>query len=1511
MLHSFSKYISALFLLLIGFHLVVTGQPKSNKPNSQTQVSAVDSGNIHPAPPAYPSGIKLNYVRTREAKGPISDTATFNSSGYEDVKEMTAYFDGLGRDLQRVERQASPGLKDVVSPHVYDEFGREVYKYLPYVATTGSSTADGNLKMNPFVDQAAFYSNTTLNPSYAGEQAYYTQTNFEASPLSRTLKTMAPGNSWAGANNGGRGIEHIYMVNTTFDSVRIWTISNDTLTYVNNDSITNIPTSNAFYNAGQLYKNVLKDERGNINVEYKDKEGLIILKKVQIGNIAADYSGYNGFLCTYYIYDDFNRLRFVIQPKGTVLIAAANWLLSDEIIKELCFRYEFDKRGRMKGKKVPGAGWVYMVYDSRDRLVFAQDGNMRIIHPTYNSKMWMTTLYEPLNRPVVTGMMFSNASPGDLQRYVDGLSDSNSNSSFILDSTGSITADLSVPLREAGKTSYQATSSITFEDEFESESIADFTAEIISGSGGQASNLQYLVSNNPIPNSNDLNFIPLTITYYDSYDSVQAAFTSSHNSKLVAGNNLHLESAATQSSRQMTGLVTKTLVRILKDPNDFLSGGMLSSTMFYDDKGRTIQIQADNYKGGKDTTTIRYNYTGLPVCKYDVINNPSSGAPRLTIMTLNEYDHVGRLLEIKKQINDDASNSRTIVKHEYNELGQLKEKKLGQEKNAQGTWTTTPIESLEYLYNIRGWIKAINKDYANNSGSNNSNRWFGMEMGYDWGFDSLQFSGNISGIKWRTRGDEKKRAFGFTYDKANRIMGADFSGGNSSYHDFTAEKFDMQMGDGQTPSTAYDENGNIKKMKQWGYQLTTSSVIDDLTYNYISNSNKLLNVIDGANNPQTKLGDFRTSNLHPASGNKSNTTADYAYDVNGNMVKDLNKDIGSSTASGIQYNHLNLPYKITVNDSAGIKGTITYIYDAIGNKLDKKVTEHNLAEKRTTYLNGAVFENDSLQFISHDEGRIRYAKKYFVSGDSAYQFIYDYFVKDHLGNVRMVLTEQSDTAKYFATMEAAYRQKENLLFYNIPQTSYPVSLVPGGYPSDGTTSPNDSLIKLNGSSNTIGPGLMLKITGGDKVDIASKYFFRPNSNPGSNTNPLVDILSSLATGIISFAGETKGTFSALTNTSTSPLLAGANFIVNAGGSSGSTVPKAGLCWISFDEDFLQIGAGFVTSHIDEVLNTLAYNDIPNLTKGYLYIFVMNETQNWDVFFDNLSVTHRTGALIEETHYYPFGLAMTGISSKALKPNYVENKYKFNDGTELNTSLDIGLYETDHRLYDPQIGKFVQIDGIAEAFEEWSPYTFSFNNPILFNDPSGLAADTGTNKVNLDPVYVVAKVPKKLDTENGQVYPPLGLWSYIFGSNREWNGYTVNNAGYVQSYHLVTCEVHDFGSKGLAKKGANVVNKWMVYKSMKRVNGQLKLYIGKAKNSISKRYTKKEIEAMTVEVLDKLEALPDNATALGVEQAVLMLNGGVGATANIKNAAVKKIYIEAGTTWLNANIPNWKEVFKYQ
>jgi RHS repeat-associated protein len=102
-------------------------------------------------------------------------------------------------------------------------------------------------------------------------------------------------------------------------------------------------------------------------------------------------------------------------------------------------------------------------------------------------------------------------------------------------------------------------------------------------------------------------------------------------------------------------------------------------------------------------------------------------------------------------------------------------------------------------------------------------------------------------------------------------------------------------------------------------------------------------------------------------------------------------------------------------------------------------------------------------------------------------------------------------------------------------------------------------------------------------------------------------------------------------------------------------------------------------------------------------------------------------MLEENHYYAFGLSMAGISSKALKTNYAENKLRYNEGTELqNKEFSDGsgleMYETYFRQLDPQIGRFNQIDPLGEKYFSISSYAYANNNPANFNDPLGLLSE---------------------------------------------------------------------------------------------------------------------------------------------------------------------------------------------
>ncbi len=96
-------------------------------------------------------------------------------------------------------------------------------------------------------------------------------------------------------------------------------------------------------------------------------------------------------------------------------------------------------------------------------------------------------------------------------------------------------------------------------------------------------------------------------------------------------------------------------------------------------------------------------------------------------------------------------------------------------------------------------------------------------------------------------------------------------------------------------------------------------------------------------------------------------------------------------------------------------------------------------------------------------------------------------------------------------------------------------------------------------------------------------------------------------------------------------------------------------------------------------------------------------------------------VVQTTSYYPFGLVMSQTNDTTSSA-YRKNKYLYN-GKELQDDVFAGSslnwFDYGARFYDPQIGKFTSIDPAAELGRRWSPYTYTFNNPLRFIDPDGM------------------------------------------------------------------------------------------------------------------------------------------------------------------------------------------------
>ncbi|MFY0255832.1 DUF6443 domain-containing protein [Chitinophaga sp. 30R24] len=1248
--------------IMLGALLWLTGTALHAQ-NIPSSVNIVPPATAVPIPAAY-TNTKINYVRMWEPVLKSTDTGIIKSTGrtVAEVKQSSRYFDGLGRLIQTVVKGNSATQKDVVHPVIYDAFGREQYKYLPYIPQAGN-TSDGKFKVDPFNAQRAYYQNSNLNPGVSEETIYYQQTEFETSPLDRVLNTFAPGNSWA-KEGGAHPIKAQYQVNTIADSVRLWSIN----------AIIPVNTNNGVYSPGTLYKNVIINEAGNQVIEYKDMDGRVVLKKQQA---VEDYgTAHMGWLCTYYVYDDLGNLRFVLPPKAVEAIVG-DWNIPTNIASELCFIYRYDDRNRMIVKKIPGADSTEMVYDIRDRLVFTRDGNLKEQH------QWKVTFYDGLDRPTMAALYNAATSRTDLQNVMNTAVDTRSISYTFPGPADLVLSDYDY------LSLYQASNSIIFQNGFDTGEGAELVAEI---DPAVNRGTDIIVAVNPLPGIPESALVPLVYTFYDDYNYAgKLPYETGDIKEPKAGNNQYAEELPVVPSNQTKGLVTGSKVRILE------TGQWLTTSTYYDERGRTIQQVADNHKNGKETITTLYDFNGKILSTFLRHKNPASSTTLVTtILTMLQYDPAGRLVSIKKRVNDKPDWERVISENNYDELGQLVQKRLGVTGNG------AQLDAISYEYNIHGWLKGINKAFVNDAAAAN---WFGQELNYDNGFTNVQFNGNIAGIKWKSKSDGIARAYGYGYDKVNRLNSADFTQQNTIAAAWTRDQKDFSVS-----NLTYDANGNIGSMTQEGILNNTPATIDRLTYNYAKNSNKLIAVTDPVNTVGAQLGDFT---------NGTNTGNDYSYDSNGNLKEDLNKGITS-----INYNYLNLPENIVVNG----KGTITYQYDATGAKLKKTVTDNTGTQPRITvtdYIGGFVYQQDSLQFLAHEEGRIR---PLFKEGHPV-SFVYDYFEKDHLGNVRIVLTEQTDFSMYAATMEKEAAAKETTLFSNITETRTPK---PVGYPEDNTTVQNAFVAKLNAKAgeNKIGPSLVLRVMAGDTVQIGAKAFYKSQGPKESKQSaPVSEMVAELAQAFNMSQGQ-GGVHGDVSQNSRSP------FTVDFYNNNYQRLkqkdpdqhrpdkPKAYLNFVLFDDQFNLVDANSGVKQVQgqpDELQLLAVDKMPIAKSGFLYVYTSNETEQ-DVYFDDIVLGLSNGPMLEETHYYPFGLTMAGISSNALKgSNYAENRKKYN-GIEYTNELDLDIYDAQLRNLDPQIGRWNQIDPKIENMEMWSPYASNYNNPIRYNDFLG---DSGT------------------------------------------------------------------------------------------------------------------------------------------------------------------------------------------
>jgi Domain of unknown function (DUF6443) len=281
-----------------------------------------------------------------------------------------AYMDGLGKSTQQILFKGSPDKsKDILlGTTVYDNQSRPKLSYLPTPSNVNTGVPNTSFQSLA----KSFYDNDN-NP--------YSETIYEESPLNRPLQTFGAGQAWRTANKfvaydyltaGGGFLDFKLTANGASGTIN--GLSGNTLV---NSQITS--------------------ERGAKTIELKDRLGRVLYKLQQL-----DIGTFN-FAITSYIYDDLNRLTYVLPPEinkqfGTNTELLQSFTENDVIYKEGMYGYKYDSRSRISEKHIPGGGTVRYVYDKNDRIVLENDDQD-------GTNYWKMTRYDALSRPIMTGLL--------------------------------------------------------------------------------------------------------------------------------------------------------------------------------------------------------------------------------------------------------------------------------------------------------------------------------------------------------------------------------------------------------------------------------------------------------------------------------------------------------------------------------------------------------------------------------------------------------------------------------------------------------------------------------------------------------------------------------------------------------------------------------------------------------------------------------------------------------------------------------------------------------------------------------------------------------------------------------------------------------------------------------------------------------------------------------------------------------------------------------------------------
>jgi hypothetical protein len=282
------------------------------------------------------------------------------------------------------------------------------------------------------------------------------------------------------------------------------------------------------------------------------------------------------------------------------------------------------------------------------------------------------------------------------------------------------------------------------------------------------------------------------VNYYDSYPG---------GSPLLPGqiqnqNTLPSEPTAFTSNGISSIRSTKTLPTAGYTKN-IENDNWSASFIWYDRQGRVIGAYAKNHLGGFTKAESVLDFSGKTLETY-TYHSKSTPNTEITVKDRFVYTPQNYLSKHYQQIN--SNPEELLTEYTYNDLGQVINKKTGNN-----------LQSIDFTYNIKGWLTGINPGDIGNLGSKlfaykiKYNQREGAETPNNEYTDlkvTPRYDGSIAEVDWKTASDNILRRYGYVYDGASRLKAGFYQNDTNPYLKEYNEIVD------------YDSNGNITNLKR-------------------------------------------------------------------------------------------------------------------------------------------------------------------------------------------------------------------------------------------------------------------------------------------------------------------------------------------------------------------------------------------------------------------------------------------------------------------------------------------------------------------------------------------------------------------------------------------------------------------------------------------------------------------------------------------------------------------------